>query len=41
MVRSTVNKVILVGRLGEDLEIKYIPSGMAVMIINLATNDGL
>ena len=35
----SVNKVILVGRLGQDPELKYTPSGMAVCNFSLATGD--
>ena len=34
-----VNKVILVGRLGNDPETKYMPSGGAVVNISVATNE--
>ena len=34
-----VNKVILVGNLGADPEIRYTPSGMAVANFNLATSE--
>ncbi|MDQ4147453.1 MAG: single-stranded DNA-binding protein [Pseudomonadota bacterium] len=34
-----VNKVILVGNLGQDPEVKYMPSGGAVCNISLATTD--
>ena len=34
-----VNKVILIGNLGADPEVKYTPSGSAVVNVNLATND--
>ncbi len=34
-----VNKVILVGNLGADPEIKYMPSGSAVANVNVATTD--
>ncbi len=34
-----VNKVILVGRLGNDPETKYMPSGGAVVNISIATNE--
>ena len=37
---KSVNKVILVGNLGKDPEIKYTPSGMAVAKFSLATNEG-
>ena len=40
MAKGTVNKVILVGRLGKDPEVKHMPSGMAVITISLATNNG-
>lgn len=36
--RGTVNKVILVGRLGADPQLKYTPSGRANASFNLATN---
>ena len=35
----SVNKVILVGRLGQDPELKYTPSGTAFCNFSLATND--
>ncbi len=34
-----VNKVILVGNLGQDPEIKYMPSGTAVCNISIATSE--
>lgn len=34
-----VNKVILVGNLGGDPEVRYMPSGSAVANINVATTD--
>ena len=34
-----VNKVILVGNLGQDPEVKYMPSGQAVCNISVATTD--
>lgn len=34
-----VNKVMLIGRLGQDPELKYTGSGKAVCNINLATNE--
>lgn len=40
MAKGTVNKVILLGRLGADPEIRYMPSGMSVATVRLATNDG-
>ena len=36
--RGTVNKVILVGRLGADPEVKYTPAGRAYANFNVATN---
>ncbi len=36
--RGTVNKVILVGRLGADPQLKYTPSGKANVNFSLATN---
>lgn len=39
MAGRSVNKVILLGRLGKDPEVKYTPSGTAVAKFTLATND--
>ncbi len=36
---ASVNKVILIGNLGQDPEVKYMPSGGAVTNISLATTD--
>jgi single-strand DNA-binding protein len=36
---KSVNKVILIGNLGKDPEVKYTPSGTAVAKIALATNE--
>ncbi|CAM3373243.1 single-stranded DNA-binding protein [Rhodothermus bifroesti] len=38
MARS-INKVILVGNLGQDPEVRYTPSGTAVCNMRLATNE--
>lgn len=35
----SVNKVILIGRLGSNPEIRYTPSGAAVANFNMATNE--
>ena len=36
---SSVNKVILIGRLGQDPELKYTPSGTAVCNFSVATSE--
>ena len=36
---KSVNKVILIGNLGKDPEVKYTPSGVAVAKFSLATNE--
>ena len=36
---ASVNKVILVGNLGKDPEVRYLPSGDAVANVSLATTD--
>ncbi len=40
MAKGTVNKVIIIGRLGQDPEVRYMPNGGAVANVNVATNDG-
>jgi single-strand DNA-binding protein len=40
MSKGTVNKVIIIGRLGADPEIRYMPNGNAVGNLRIATNDG-
>jgi single-strand DNA-binding protein len=39
MNRGSVNKVIIVGHVGEDPEIRYTPSGTAVTNLSVATNE--
>ncbi|MGH8458471.1 MAG: single-stranded DNA-binding protein [Nevskiales bacterium] len=34
-----INKVILIGNLGKDPEVKYLPSGSAVVNVSLATSE--
>jgi len=36
---ASVNKVILVGNLGRDCELRYMPDGTAVANISIATSD--
>jgi single-strand DNA-binding protein len=36
---KSINKVILIGNLGKDPEVKYTPQGTAVAKFTLATND--
>ena len=36
---KSVNKVILVGNVGKDPDIKYTPSGVPVATVSLATNE--
>ena len=36
---SSLNKVMLIGYLGRDAELKYIPSGTAVASLSLATTE--
>lgn len=38
MAKGTVNKVILIGRLGKDPDIRYTPGGSAVANFNIATD---
>lgn len=39
MSRGSVNKVILIGNLGADPEIRFTPSGAQVANVNLATSE--
>jgi single-strand DNA-binding protein len=39
MAKGTVNKVILLGKLGADPDVRYTGSGMAITNLNLATNE--
>lgn len=39
MAKGTVNKVIILGRLGQDPEVRATASGMTVANINVATNE--
>ncbi|HHO59047.1 MAG TPA: single-stranded DNA-binding protein [Thiotrichales bacterium] len=39
MAQIGVNKVILIGNLGKDPEVKYMPSGDAVANVTLATSE--
>ncbi len=38
MARGTVNKVIIIGRLGKDPDMRYAPSGTAIASFTMATN---
>ncbi|KYC47858.1 MAG: single-stranded DNA-binding protein [Candidatus Methanofastidiosum methylothiophilum] len=39
MAKGTINKVILIGRLGQDPETRYLPSGTPVINFSVATNE--
>jgi len=39
MAKGSVNKVILIGNLGRDPEIRYTPNGLAVANIAIATSE--
>ena len=39
MAKGSINKVILIGNLGRDPEIRYTPNGLAVANINIATTE--
>ena len=40
MARGSVNKVILIGTLGRDPEMRYLPNGNAVCSVSIATDEG-
>ena len=39
MAGKSLNKVMLIGNLGRDPEVRYLPSGQAVANFSIATND--
>jgi single-strand DNA-binding protein len=39
MAKGTLNKVIIIGRLGADPEMRYMPSGGGVATLRMATNE--
>lgn len=39
MARSGINKVILIGNLGQDPDVRYMPNGNAVANVSLATSE--
>jgi single-strand DNA-binding protein len=39
MARGSVNKVILVGNMGRDPEVRYTPAGLAIANIAIATSE--
>ena len=41
MAKGTVNKVILLGRLGQNPEVRQTQNGTMVATLSLATNDGI
>lgn len=41
MSKGTVNKVIIMGKLGKDVELRHTQSGSAVANISVATNHGV
>ncbi len=40
MARGSINKVIIIGTLGRDPEMRFLPNGNAVCSISLATDEG-
>ncbi len=41
MSRGTINKVIIIGRLGKDPDMRYAPSGTAIASFSVATNHSV
>lgn len=39
MAKGSINKVILIGNLGQDPEVRYMPNGNAVANVTLATTE--
>ena len=39
MAKGTLNKVLLIGRLGQDPEIRHTKNGQAVASFSIATNE--
>jgi len=39
MMSNGVNKVIIIGRLGQDVELRYMPNGNVVANLSLATSE--
>ena len=39
MAKGSINKVILIGNLGRDPEVRYTPNGLAVANLNIATTE--
>ena len=37
--KNSVNKVILIGHVGQNPEIKYTPTGFSISTFSLATNE--
>lgn len=40
MARGSINKVMIIGTLGRDPEMRYLPNGNAVCSMSLATDEG-
>ena len=38
-MRGTLNKAVIIGRLGKDPELKYTPNGVPISLFSLATNE--